>query len=157
MQRISNRHHTPNSSHMSPQVQYVDRITEVVGETETIIQERVIEVPKHTETIIEKHIHHEAPPVDLSPIHEHIQKLEHKLLEIEIKHFKKQKELQSLVDIQAEESAQLEMQHNQSRANRLLLIKKLRKEKEKLENFKLKIKLTIGVSLVLSILALILR
>lgn len=169
MIRISNRHHSDKQI-AGPQVQFVDRIVEVPVETEPSIEhvhthtERTIEVPVDRVVEVERVVHVQAPKVDLEPIYDKLLDLEGRLLIIAHNKNEFIKDASNELGMQSRALIAIKAQRDIDRNRRLMLIKRLKKERDALKNeqnahkkMELKLKLAIGASLLLSIASLIVK
>lgn len=164
MIRVSNRQHSNSTGlQAGPQVQYVDRVVEVPvhthsqSEPEIQVVEKEVHVPVVTERVIEKIIHMEAPPVDLSGIHAHISRHEEHLRALDAHNQRWIGGISSELEMQRRALVGIKTQRDIDRSRRLMLIRRMKKERAQAQKNELRLKLAIGASLLLSIVSLIVK
>jgi uncharacterized protein with von Willebrand factor type A (vWA) domain len=147
-----------NKTDQATQVVYVDRPvvhhveTSIASEPQVIFQDREVikEVPVEVEKVI---IQKEVEKVDLSEVHAHLAHHHNHLLEL-------QKHAQLAADeleMQRRALVGLKAQRDIDRSRRLMFIKRVKKERDTAKKLNLKLKLAIGVSLLMSLVSLLMR
>lgn len=143
MIRVSNKKH-------SEQIQYIDRVVEVPAEktVEYVDREVIKEMPGET-IVIQKE-------ANLDPVYNKFQEHETRLTRHDAEHqvnTKKSQMVAEELEMQRRALVAIKTQRDIDRSRRLLLIRKLRKERQHIEKQELKLKLAIGASFLLTILS----
>lgn len=154
MQRISNRH----SQSEEPIIRYVyvevaaeaPEVVQTAPEVQIVEREVIKEVHVPGETVV---IHKDAEPVDLSPIHKHLQKNEEKHAHVQ----KCLDKIATELELQRQALVSVKIQRHVDRSRRLTFMKRVKKERDQARKLAFKLKLAIGASLILSIVSLIVK
>lgn len=165
MQRISNRHSTPSSEPVI-QIRYVEVPTEVVVQAPAVEPEI-----RYMDREVIKEVHVSSPQTvihqeaDVAHVHELVEKrmeqqkhaINVRLAELQGHQHKVFETVKTTIDMQSRALVALKAQRDIDRSRRLMLIRRLKKQRDEVHKLNLKFKLVIGMSLILTILSFIWR
>jgi hypothetical protein len=166
MQRLSNRL-VSERSHSAPQVQHIDRVVEVPVHTTSIefrdkevFVDRIVEVPVEKIVEVEK-LTEVSSKVDESYIQLRINELNTDIMLVHHDHKEwtdqRFDSVKTALDMQSRALVALKAQRDIDRDRRLMLIKRIKKEKTEQKVINKKLKIAIAVSIVLPLLLLFIK